>query len=398
MKKNQHFLPIFKGIKSIFAAIISAFMMLRRDNTLRPPLRITELLQLTHLGIPLEHITWPRVTMTSDQWICIRHCLMGSNLENVTVITVLNPHHTLPQTWKAVADCAQMNPSKPIIAVKAGSTFQIYDLGTRKCLHRCCLTYSIHFWTWVNSTTIVVVSDTSVYHWYLDDHNSLPVKIFCRDSRMKNAQLVHYVSDSKMKWFALSGLIAEDNHVIGITQIFSVDHNLCQNIEAHCVCFTSYQFKGNAQPSCVLIAATRNANMHGKLHVVELGPHLSGNLAYTSHTGSIEFSNEWCRYDFPSSIQVSSKLGLVYIVTKYGVMHLCDMETCTTLCSVNLCTDVIFSTAFNKETEGIIAISRNGQVLSVELKKEQLVKYVWEVSKRLHIAERLSLVLNVDQT
>ncbi|KAF8766648.1 Clathrin heavy chain like protein [Argiope bruennichi] len=132
--------------------------MLRRDNTLRPPLRITELLQLTHLGIPLEHITWPRVTMTSDQWICIRHCLIGSNLENITVITVLNPHHTLPQTWKAVADCAQMNPSKPIIAVK---------------------------------------------------DSPVPVKVFCRDARMKNAQLVRYVSDPKMKWFALSGLIAE---------------------------------------------------------------------------------------------------------------------------------------------------------------------------------------------
>ncbi|XP_035218963.1 clathrin heavy chain 1-like isoform X2 [Stegodyphus dumicola] len=369
-------------------------MMLRtRDHVLKPPLRITELLQLTHLRIPLEHITWPRVTMTSDQWICIRHSIMRSNYRNGTAITVLNPHNSLPQTWQAVADCAQMNPIKPVIAVKAGSTFQVYDLRSRKCLHRCSLTYCIQFWTWIDSSALVIVSDTSVYHWYLDEQNQLPVKIFCRDLRMKNAQLVHYATDSNMKWFALSGLVAEDSHVVGITQIFSVDHNLCQNIEAHCVCFTSYQFKGNMQPSCVLVAASRGTEIHGKLHAVELGPHLTGNLAYTSHTGAIEFSDQWFRYDFPSSIQVSSKLGLVYIVTKYGTLHLCDLETCATLCCINVCTDIIFSTAFNKETEGIIAISRNGQVLSIDLKREQLVKYVWEVAKRFHIAERLSQVL-----
>ncbi|XP_035218965.1 clathrin heavy chain 2-like isoform X4 [Stegodyphus dumicola] len=296
----------------------------------------------SHYRITSEHITWPRVTMTSDQWICIRHSIMRSNYRNGTAITVLNPHNSLPQTWQAVADCAQMNPIKPVIAVK---------------------------------------------------ENQLPVKIFCRDLRMKNAQLVHYATDSNMKWFALSGLVAEDSHVVGITQIFSVDHNLCQNIEAHCVCFTSYQFKGNMQPSCVLVAASRGTEIHGKLHAVELGPHLTGNLAYTSHTGAIEFSDQWFRYDFPSSIQVSSKLGLVYIVTKYGTLHLCDLETCATLCCINVCTDIIFSTAFNKETEGIIAISRNGQVLSIDLKREQLVKYVWEVAKRFHIAERLSQVL-----
>ncbi|XP_054718572.1 clathrin heavy chain 1-like [Uloborus diversus] len=369
-------------------------MMLRsKDQILRPPLRITELLQLTHLRIPLEHITWPRVIMTSDQWICLRHSLITSNSENSTAITVLNLHNSLPQTWRAVADCAQMNPINPIIAVKAGSTFQVYDLRTRKCLHRCSLTYSIHFWTWIDAVTIVIVSETAVYHWYINGDSPIPIKIFCRDAKLKNAQLVHYASDLNMKWLALTGLLAEENHVLGITQIFSVDQNLSQNIDAHCVCFTSYQFKGNAQASCVLIAASRGVEAHGKLHVVELGPHITGNLAYTSHTGTVQFSDEWYRYDFPSSIQVSSKLGLVYIVTKYGALHLCDLETCTTLCSVNLCTDVIFSTAFNNETEGIIAIARNGQVLAVDLKREQLVKYVWEVSKRWHIAERLSSVL-----
>lgn len=62
--------------------------------------------------------------------------------------------------------------------------------------------------------------------------------------------------------------------------------------------------------------------------------------------------------------QVSSKLGLVFVITKYGALHLCDLESCTTLCSVILCPDIVFSTAWNGENEGIVAISRNGQVCS----------------------------------
>lgn len=41
-----------------------------------------------------------------------------SKLENGTAITVLNPHNSISRTYQAVADCAQMNPVKPIIAVK----------------------------------------------------------------------------------------------------------------------------------------------------------------------------------------------------------------------------------------------------------------------------------------
>ena len=54
----------------------------------------------------------------------------------------------------------------------------------------------------------------------------------------------------------------------------------------------------------------------------------------------------------------------MFVITKYGALHLCDLESCTTLCSIILCPDIVFSTALNKETEGIVAISRNGQVNS----------------------------------
>lgn len=362
---------------------------------LSPPFSITELVKLTHLGIPLEHITWARVSMTSDQWICIRHSghINKKIPKGSTAITVLNPHNSLPQTWQASADGAKMNPEKPTIAVTAGCIFQLYNLESRKCLIKYRTHFPVHFWTWINSSEIVIVSDISVYHWNIEKDSEPPVRMFLRNSRLKCAQLVHYTSDQNMKWFALSGLFAEDGQVIGVTQVFSVDRNLHQMIEAHCVCFASHQFKGNTHPSCVLVAASRGSDKRGKLYVVELGPHLPGNLASTQHTETIEFTDLWGQFDFPTSIQVSHDTGLIYVTTKYGLLHLFDLETCSALCRLNVCTDIIFATAFNSEIEGMIVISRNGQVLSVDLKKDQLAKYVWEVSKRPHVAERLTQAL-----
>ena len=37
-------------------------------------------LQLAHIGVPKEQVTWSRVTLTSDKWISVRH----DNTEDLT--------------------------------------------------------------------------------------------------------------------------------------------------------------------------------------------------------------------------------------------------------------------------------------------------------------------------
>lgn len=61
-------------------------------------------------------------------------------------------------------------------------------------------------------------------------------------------------------------------------------------------------------------------------------------------------------------MKVSLALGLVYVVTKFGYLYMCDFETAMPLCCCTICPDIVFSTALNQETQGIVAISRNGQV------------------------------------
>ena len=55
--------------------------------------------------------------------------------------------------------------------------------------------------------------------------------------------------------------------------------------------------------------------------------------------------------------------GLLYVVTKYAQLYLCDMETATCLCSVTLSSHIIFTTAVNTRTGGLMCVNTAGQVV-----------------------------------
>lgn len=63
-----------------------------------------------------------------------------------------------------------------------------------------------------------------------------------------------------------------------------------------------------------------------------------------------------------SYLQVSGEYGLVFMLTKYGYLFLCDMETSTCLCSMRVSEDIIFTSTINTETQGFIGVTRKGQV------------------------------------
>lgn len=350
---------------------------------------VTELLQLINLGIPVAHITWPRVSMISDKWISICHGGHSKRLTSghTTAVTVLNLHHTLPQTWEANTTCAKMNPVNAVIALRAGQMFQIFNLETRKCCKKYKMSSNVDFWTWIDHSVIAIVTDIAVYHW--DTENcDVPRRIFYRDARLTNAQVVNCIVDPTFNWLAVTGLFLEENRVAGITQVYSVVQNLSQTFEAHWVNIIYGKLQTNHHPTPILVVANRCWGKSGKLHVVELGPKVAENSALSFHTECFEFTDPWDRYDFPISIQVSLPLSLIYVVTKFGYLYLFDLETAIHLSSLSICPDIVFAATLN-ESQGIFVISRNGQVLSVDLKKEQLIKNINNVMKKPHIAERL---------
>lgn len=61
-------------------------------------------------------------------------------------------------------------------------------------------------------------------------------------------------------------------------------------------------------------------------------------------------------------MQISIAAGLVFIITKYGQLQLCDLESCQLLSTSRVCADILFVATPSNDGLGVLAISRNGQV------------------------------------
>lgn len=64
--------------------------------------------------------------------------------------------------------------------------------------------------------------------------------------------------------------------------------------------------------------------------------------------------------DFPVSLQISERFGLVYVVTKLGLLFVYDLETATAVYRNRISPDPIFLAAPSDSTGGIFAINRCG--------------------------------------
>lgn len=62
--------------------------------------------------------------------------------------------------------------------------------------------------------------------------------------------------------------------------------------------------------------------------------------------------------------QISSKQDVVFLITKYGYIHLYDLETGTCIYMNRISGETIFVTAPHEPTAGIIGVNRKGQVRS----------------------------------
>lgn len=62
--------------------------------------------------------------------------------------------------------------------------------------------------------------------------------------------------------------------------------------------------------------------------------------------------------DFPVAMQISERYGLVYVITKLGLLFVYDLQTATAVYRNRISPDPIFLTASSPATGGFYAINR----------------------------------------
>jgi len=161
--------------------------------------------------------------------------------------------------------------------------------------------------------------------------------------------------------------------VVGAMQLYSRDRGISQSIEGHAAAFGTLRLEGAPTDTKVFTFVVRTAT-GAKLHVVEVD-HQASNPVFPKKAIDFYFPPE-AGSDFPVAMQVSQKYGIAYVMTKYGFIHLYDLETGAHMFMNRISNETIFVTTIDSESSGIVGVNRKGQVLAVTIDESTIIPYL----------------------
>mmetsp|Transcript_18442 Transcript_18442/g.51982 ORF Transcript_18442/g.51982 Transcript_18442/m.51982 type:complete len:1203 (-) Transcript_18442:1971-5579(-) len=356
------------------------------------PIKFQELVQLANVGINPQFISFASLTMESEKYICVREEVNGQ--VQVVIIDMANP--TEPQRRPITAESAIMNPVSKVIALKANNYLQIFNMEMKSKMKSHQLTEPVVFWKWISPSTVALVTGNAVYHWSMEG-SSEPVKMFDRHATLNDTQIINYKTSAKENWMVLVGIKSEPgtNRIIGAMQLYSKEKNVSQPIEGHAAAFHEMKLEGATTPSTLFTFAAKTAT-GAKLHVIEVAPgaKAEGTAPFGKKNADIYFPPEAAQ-DFPVAMQISSKYNCIYMVTKFGYLHLYDMESATLIYMNRISAETIFVTAPHDATGGIVGVNRKGQVLCVTVDEANVVPYICKQLNNYGLALRLAVKNNL---
>ncbi|KAK6843019.1 clathrin heavy chain [Apiospora arundinis] len=351
------------------------------------PIKFTELLMLNTVGVDTNSISFNSCTLESDYFICIREKKNEAAQPEVVIVDLKQGNNVTRRPIKA--DSAIMHWTKQIIALRAQSrTLQIFDLEKKQKLKSATMNEDVVFWKWISESTLGLVTDTAVFHWDIyDATQAAPVEVFKRNANMNGCQIINYRINSDGKWMAVVGISQQQGRVVGSLQLYSKDRGISQAIEGHAASFGTVRLEGAPADTKVFTFAVRTAT-GAKLHIVEIDKP-DANPAFQKKAVDIYFPPE-ATNDFPVAMQVSQKYGVIYMVTKYGFIHLYDLETGATIFMNRISSETIFTTCSDSESAGIVGINRKGQVLAVAVDENNMVQYLLQNPANTEMAIKMA--------
>ncbi|TGO21235.1 hypothetical protein BPAE_0231g00010 [Botrytis paeoniae] len=351
------------------------------------PIKFTELLQLTSVGVEAQSIGFNSCTLESDSYICVREKKNEAAQPEVVIVDLKQNNAVTRRPIKA--DSAIMHWSKQVIALKAQSrTLQIFDLGAKAKLKSATMNEDVVFWKWFSETSLGLVTDTTVYHWDVFDPNQAsPVEVFKRNPNLAGCQIINYRVSGDGKWMVVVGITQQQGRVVGAMQLYSKDRGISQAIEGHAAAFGTLRLESAPADTKVFTFSVRTAT-GAKLHIVEVD-HQASNPTFSKKAVDVYFPAEAVN-DFPVAMQVSQKYSIIYLVTKYGFIHLYDLETGTCIFMNRISSETIFITAGDSESAGLVGVNRRGQVLSVSVDETTIIPYLLQNPANSGLAVKLA--------
>ena len=183
------------------------------------------------------------------------------------------------------------------------------------------------------------------------------------------------------------GISQQQGRVVGQMQLYSKARGISQAIEGHAAAFGTIRLEGAPADTKLFTFAVRTAT-GAKLHIVEVD-HNAQNPAFPKKNVDVYFPSE-ATNDFPVAMQISQKYSIIFLVTKYGFIHLYDLETGTCIYMNRISSETIFITSPDTESAGIVGVNRKGQVLQVQVDDKNLIPYLLQNPANSELAYKLA--------
>ncbi|PGH15681.1 hypothetical protein AJ79_02275 [Helicocarpus griseus UAMH5409] len=353
------------------------------------PISFTELLQLKSYGIPDGAFTFYNCTLESDRAVCIR----DAGNSQIVVINPKNPAEA--RRFNITADSALMHWTKDLIAINNGGTLQILNLQTNAS-KEVRFGHQIRYWRWISEDTLVLVTPTDVYYWNALESKS-PEKQFPLEAKLQLSgkgykhQIINYRITEDKQWAVVVGICQESkaDPVTGALQLYSFQRRIPQMIEGQAATFASIRVEGNPIDTKVFAFVSRPpTGGNGKLHIAEID-NQNPDKKYPKKAVEMFFPAE-APQDFPSSMQISKRYDIAYIVTRYGFLHIYDLETGSCIFMHRISEGAVFATTADSESAGIVGVNKNGQVLGVSIDEGKIIPYIMQRLTNPGLAVRLA--------
>lgn len=174
----------------------------------------------------------------------------------------------------------------------------------------------------------------------------------------------------------------------GNMQLFSKARNVSQPLEGHAATFGTIRLDGASTDTKLFAFAVKSTSGEAKINIVEVD-HNAANPAFPKRLIPIHWPAEGTG-DFPLGIHIAHKYGILVVITKFGFIHLHDLETGTALFLNRISEETVFTTARDDQGTGVVVINKRGQVLHTTIKEDALIPYIMENPACAEIAYKLA--------
>jgi clathrin heavy chain len=355
------------------------------------PVIFNEALNLQQLGVPETSIKHGMTTMESDKWIV---CVEQSQ---VTMIDLRNGAQVTRRPIQAEA--AIMNPDQNILALRSGTTLQIFNLDTKSKLKSHNMPESLVFWKWTSPSNLALVTGTAVYHWALEGPGA-PSKMFDRHATLgPQTQIINYRVSPDNKWCVLGGISAGAGGAVnGNMQLYNVDKKLSQPLQGHAATFATIKVPGRDDPAQLIVFHEKKADGSQeppKLFIREVGRDPAKGAPFGVAPTVIPVPAD-AAADFPVSLAFDKKDEIAFMLTKMGYAYMFDCHSGKTMYRAKVTQDTVFVTCPQESSGAIFGITvRKGQVFRLQLNGPALVPYIVSTLRDTDLALKMAGRLNL---